>query len=87
MVMTDTPQGPNTMSPQTRVRHASRKTLIPLNSTQGGGKARADPTGEARTPRQAPRERCPMSTSETTGAGGAGMLMADTVQGPTMTPP
>ncbi|TRZ21298.1 hypothetical protein HGM15179_005824 [Zosterops borbonicus] len=83
MVMTDMLQGPNTMSPQRGVRHTSGKTLIPPdNGIEEGGKPGADPTGEARTPREDPT-----TTPQTRGAGGAGMLMTDTHQGPSVTPP
>lgn len=87
MLMTDTLQGPSRMSPQRGVRHTSGKMLMPPdNGAQEGGKAGADPTGEARTPRQALRERCPTSAPQGRGAGGAGILMTDTLQGPSMTP-
>lgn len=87
-LMTDTLQGPSTMSPQRGARHTRGKTLIPPdNGTQEGGKPGADPTGEARTTRQASRERCPVTSSQTRGAGGAGMLTTHMLQGPSTTPP
>lgn len=72
------------MSPQRGGGYSHGKTLIPPdNGIQEGGKAGADPTGDAGTP----REWCPTTIPQTRGTGGAGILMTDALQGPSMTPP
>lgn len=86
MLMTDTLRGPNMTPPQGGARDTSGKTLIPPDTGTGqGAEPGADPTGEARTPRQAPRERCPTTAPEGRGTGGAGILTGDELQGPSGT--